>query len=342
MVTPLENRPWWADVISRLKSRKLRDLAREHGVSVAELQQALERTGHMPKPGGEASAPVASPPVEKPANVEKGETPAASVRLEAIRDQLGKIPDGVAATRAGVARKTVVEFRKRHNIPRYRGADGAEAEAPPPPPPVEAARPASRASKLDSWLHVIGTKPDREVAELAGMTTENVRMYRLRRGIAAGWRSEGARPEPAPPVAETRAPTRVDQVLAGFADVLGRVPDAEIAAKANISRSAVSAYRQRHGIPASRGRSEAAAPAPEPTPAPAPAPAAPEAVKAPAPAVAAGAPSVFRIEASKDGQERVFGLQASNVVEAARIAHARLATAGWAILSIRLVGEALV
>lgn len=71
-------------------------------------------------------------------------------------------------------------------------------------------------------------------------------MYRQRRGIAAGWRAA------APP------PTKVEAALAAVASELGRVPDAVIAERAGVSRSAVTQYRARHGIPAG-GRESAPA-----------------------------------------------------------------------------------
>ena len=48
-----------------------------------------------------------------------------------------------------------------------------------------------RKSKLDPYLEHVGVLPDREVAEMAGVTPENVRAFRARRSIAAGWRGEG-------------------------------------------------------------------------------------------------------------------------------------------------------
>ena len=52
-----------------------------------------------------------------------------------------------------------------------------------------------RRSKLDPYVAKIGILPDREVAEIAGVTSENVRAFRNRRGIPARWRGEG---EPLP------------------------------------------------------------------------------------------------------------------------------------------------
>ena len=65
-----------------------------------------------------------------------------------------------------------------------------------------------RKSKLDAHLDIVGTLPDKEVATRAGVTAENVRTYRARRGIPAGWRGE-AREEPAPVAAKpAKKPTR--------------------------------------------------------------------------------------------------------------------------------------
>jgi len=55
-----------------------------------------------------------------------------------------------------------------------------------------------RKSKLDPYLEHVGMLPDREVAEMAGVTPENVRAFRQRRNIPASWRGEGRMsPDPA-------------------------------------------------------------------------------------------------------------------------------------------------
>ncbi len=48
-----------------------------------------------------------------------------------------------------------------------------------------------RKSKLDPYIDRVGILPDRQIAELAGVTSENVRAFRNRRGIPARWRGEG-------------------------------------------------------------------------------------------------------------------------------------------------------
>lgn len=112
----------------------------------------------------------------------------ASARLDAVRATLGTVSDGEVARRLGIARKTVVEYRKRHGI-----APFVPARAP-APKKEPATSPTGRTSRLDAFADIIGTLTDREVAERAGMTTENVRMYRQRRGIAATWRTADAGP----------------------------------------------------------------------------------------------------------------------------------------------------
>lgn len=99
-------------------------------------------------------------------------------RLSELEERLGKAPDGVIATELGIARKTVVAYRKRKGIPPYRTPSAH------PPAPARMPRP----SRLDAFRALVGQVSDREVAERAGVTPENVRMYRLRRGIQAAWR----------------------------------------------------------------------------------------------------------------------------------------------------------
>jgi hypothetical protein len=406
MSTALENQPFWPQIVSDLKKKKLRDLAKEHRVPVADLQKALERAGLLP---GATNKKVqeAPKPAETPARASSNAAQSdgrstrrggATAKLESIRDQLGKVADGVLAERLGIARKTVVEFRKKNNIgafagsrqesqakpapapaaePKRRGrppkdrsaqatggsqgTGGAQAQAAPkseapavapkrrgrPPknrdvaPVAAAPAPAAsegsdsttgRASKLDAFRDIIGKVPDREVSERTGMTTENVRMYRQRRGIAAMWREKGAESVTAAPSAkaggttssaaasggrsagasgsggskgaasgggtsasaasastgrgsaaesrgakassegtgrggsrkaEAPAPrkrgrqpaapgeSKVEKALAVYRDDIGRLPDAELATKAGVSRSAVSAYRQKYKIKAS-------------------------------------------------------------------------------------------
>ena len=51
-----------------------------------------------------------------------------------------------------------------------------------------------RPSPLEQHLDIVGVISDRDVAEQLDMTPENVRAWRVRRGIPAGWRdAEGSK-----------------------------------------------------------------------------------------------------------------------------------------------------
>jgi len=157
--------------------------------------------------------------------------------------------------------------------------------AAPKPAPIKR----HRKSKMDPFMDKIGVLSDREVGDLAGVSSENVRAFRKRRGIPAQWRGEAKqiavasapKAKAAPKAATKRKPRRGK--LTPFLDQVGTVPDARIAEMAGTSPANVRAFRLRHDIPARwRGEGELlpVAPAPVetvpveatlPTPAPAPA-----------------------------------------------------------------------
>jgi len=150
--------------------------------------------------------------------------PARSVhKLDAFRARLGKEPDHAVAGDAGVSRSLVSGYRKKHGIGAYTGYKFGVRERPAAPAAPERrsrgrARSASaevaslaparsfrgRRSALDAFASLLGTVPDSEVARQAGVTSENVRTYRLRRGIPASWpvatkaTSAAARPPSSP------------------------------------------------------------------------------------------------------------------------------------------------
>jgi hypothetical protein len=137
-----------------------------------------------------------------------------------------------------------------------------------------------RRSKVDPFIDQVGEVPDTKIAKLAGVTPENVRAYRKRRGIPARWRGEGqgastlASSRPRKPKGGKRRKTKLEPYL----DQLGVLPDTEIAELAGVTVGNVRAYRYRYGIPSARraakGEGAQAAAAAEPPPAPAPEPAA--------------------------------------------------------------------
>ena len=161
---------------------------------------------------------------------------------------VGRVADSVIAERLGISRKTVLAWRKKHQIrawddPTPRPAQAMPGAAAPgaAAPEVSGAAPKrAKPSRLDAYAHLLGTQSDRALAELAGVSPENVRMYRQRRGIEARWRADGG------------PPTRVEAALSTLEDQLGRLPDATIAKRAGVSRSAVTQHRAKMGIVAGR------------------------------------------------------------------------------------------
>jgi len=184
-------------------------------------------------------------------------------KLDPHVDKLGVLPDATVAELASVTVSNVRAYRKRHGIaaaPRSKsGATVSRAttaiaapEAPVAFTSAKRARP--RRSKLDPYMEKVGAVPDREVAELAGVSSENVRAFRKRRGIPAGWRGEGqARPAVAalkPSVKPHGVSRPRKSKLDPFMDKVGVLPDREVAVFAGVSSENVRAFRKRRGIPA--------------------------------------------------------------------------------------------
>jgi transposase len=166
---------------------------------------------------------------------------------------VGRVADSVIAERLGISRKTVLAWRKKHQIRAWDDPTPRPAQATPGVAAPGAAAPGAAApgvsgaapkrakpSRLDAFAHLLGTQSDRALAELAGVSPENVRMYRQRRGIEARWRADGG------------PPTRVEAALEELKDQLGLLPDATIAQRAGVSRSAVTQHRAKMGIVAGR------------------------------------------------------------------------------------------
>lgn len=191
---------------------------------------------------------------------DKSAEPGSRSKLAPYHDLIGQVPDKEIAALAGVSTEGVRMYRRRHDIKlsfRRVGkrkteetrddakARAAEASKQTPATatatatshstkasaatPEEAVRnaprkggPRRRKSKLDPYMHLVGVAPDSEVAKLAGVTAENVRAFRRRHGIEAGWRKKKNGPAPAekPVAAEKPTPAEkpvADVILQGFA-----------------------------------------------------------------------------------------------------------------------------
>ncbi len=233
-----------------------------------------------------------------------------------------------------------------------------------------------RKSKVDQVAHLVGKVSDRELAEQIGVTPENVRTWRKRRGIEATWKTDdvtAATADPKPKAEPKRrkkrkgkGASRRKSKLDPWFSQLGAVPDRQIAEQANVTPENVRAYRKRHGIP-STWRAEATSestatqatttapkragkPAPKRAGKPAPKTVAKPVVKAaPAPKTRRRSASTatrgwaFRVTADVDGSEREYVTFGADVVEAAQVARDRLAAtkASAHIKKIEVVGVAL-
>ncbi len=202
-------------------------------------------------------------------------------KLDPYHERIGILPDKEIAALAGVTPENVRAFRNRRGIPaRWRGEGVSlahedrvrrELGIPAPPPrkarkrkPSRAGSPASkgakkvRRSKLDPFMEQVGLLPDKQVAVLAGVTPENVRAFRKRRGIPAGWRGEGSTGSTAEASRfASSGPARRGK-LSAHAEQIGILTDARISDLAGTTPGNVRAFRKRHGIPARwRGEGQA-------------------------------------------------------------------------------------
>ena len=198
-------------------------------------------------------------------------------KLDAYLDKVGLLSDKQVADLAGVTAQNVRTYRARRGIPaRWRGEGEGETvaavstlvtrpSAKPAKGKVEAAGVGqARRGKLTPYLDQIGTVPDARIAELSGTTPANVRAFRLRHDIPAGWRGEGkpvsrapsaSAPVPSAVVAPTSGPAQAVREprrgkLTPYLEEIGIVDDRVIAAKAGTTTQNVQVYRARHGIPA--------------------------------------------------------------------------------------------
>jgi hypothetical protein len=210
-----------------------------------------------------------------------------------------------------------------------------------------------RKSALDDFTDIIGVIPDKDVAEKAQVSPENVRTYRLRRGIPATFRGES--PEALQAKQRHRAAKKVVEKpvrrkkrkmrrrrrsrLDPYLELLGDVPDRELAERAGVTPENVRAYRVRRGVPA-RWRGESgesdggSAPAERPAPNPVPSARATS---------GAEVNYAYRVVADVDGESREYVVFASNMADAAVLAGSKLRKlSGSALLrELSLVGEAL-
>jgi hypothetical protein len=210
------------------------ELAREVGTQASVVARYRRSLG-IPAGSQDVSAPAPKRRGRKPGRPPKnagtrgpkgrgGSRGPKQSKLDDFRSVIGKIPDKEVAARAGMSVEGVRLYRKRNSIElepgarlkrgrRPKSASGAQPPAAGPRGATQkrAARgaqggPRRRISKLDPYLEMLGKFPDREVADKAGVTAENVRAYRRRHSIPATWREDGEEAAPVPKRGRGRPP----------------------------------------------------------------------------------------------------------------------------------------
>ena len=161
-------------------------------------------------------------------------------KIDAYRDQVGKIPDLEIAEKAGVSVEGVRMYRRRHGIAlepsarrrRRRKPNAAAASAAAASAAAAAAAAAAATSTspaLDAFRDQIGSVPDSEIAVMADVSEAEVTKWRLAHGVSAA-----ADPSPATPPVEG---------LQGYSVTIGGTEYIVLAA--DISEAAANAVRAR-------------------------------------------------------------------------------------------------
>ncbi len=192
----LESFDWWPELIEEKDLLSLRELASKYGVTPGAISAALKREGISrraapPGPRGSRDGDDGLPPekgsgstsvdnssggkrrIVRPERNDTGGRPGSKddLILQHI-DKVSTRPDRDIAESIGVSVRTLASFRARHNIAPYKG-------------PRTSRKAGGRRSKIDPHRDILGTVPDRVVAEKAGVTLNAVRNYRVKHGIPA-------------------------------------------------------------------------------------------------------------------------------------------------------------
>lgn len=356
---------WWSEFLAVKDTLSWADLQKRFGVPAATLRKAMESVGATkhPLPAGRKAkhaAPAVAAPA-KPAPVEASAVssarPTAAERLAAFHDRMGKEADGVIAKEAGIDRRHVVDYRKKHGIGAYDGF----RQAPKGSASSEAAAPVKAAAK--------------GVSKAAAPPA--AAKFSAPKAVATKPTPAAEAPKAAAKSASRGRPGPRASKLDSFRERLGSISDNEIAKLAGVSAEAVRQYRIRHGIP---GVSAARPAAPAPAPAPAATssvvavaaepkrrgrpPKSVAAAKAVAPAVLAapaasvpvaepavtasapvstGAAQAFAVVASRGAERQRFIVLGTSIADAAASAARVLSGRGadWSVRSIRHLCEAL-
>lgn len=175
----IETNEWWQDLVQLKDDLSLRELAEKFKVTPGAISAAFKREGitRRPAPPGPRARRKSRIPDELPP--EPGEASASTEQrpgskdalIEPYRHLLGQVRDKEVAEKAGVAVKTISNYRRQRGIKGYSGPRNTKG--------------GGRKSKIDAFAHLLGVEHDRVVAMKAGVTVNAVRNYRTKRGIGA-------------------------------------------------------------------------------------------------------------------------------------------------------------
>ena len=134
------------------------------------------------------TGPVPEDEPARPEQKRRGRLPMAEGRLAAYADQLGRISDGDIAEQAGLSLGTVGAYRRKLGIPAYAGFLWQKGHEPVGGGRKKTKSPAparGRRADIDRLSDLVGTVPDRVVAEQAGVSRSAVTAWRREQGVAA-------------------------------------------------------------------------------------------------------------------------------------------------------------
>jgi transposase len=228
----LETLEFWPELVTLKDELSLRELSERFGVTPGAISAALKRTGttRTAAPPGPRAARKRAGELPPEAGATDGDAPprprpgSKDHLIHAHWDILGNVPDAEVAREAGVSVRTVASFRARHNVPGYTG------------PRRSARSQKRRPSKIDAFAHLLGTVPDRVVAQQAGVSLNAVRNYRNKRGISAAPRERGA--EASAPVSAGGSHAWRVTLRQGGAEVVRVVVAADIGEALSLARTA--------------------------------------------------------------------------------------------------------
>jgi transcriptional regulator with XRE-family HTH domain len=245
-----------------------------------------------------------------------------------------RMPLKELATRFGVSVNGLSRALKRAGIERapVRGSSAPSKAAPQP------ARVDPRSAEAQEWWpEFLQLKDKQSLARLAkkfGVAEITLQRALKRTGVER--RSQrGAR--------GGRESRRAARRIKPFIELLGRLPDGDIAERAGVSRYAVAQYRKRRDIPSVR--EPAVGEAPPHAPEPAPATGSTPVVEDPTSPVVETGLQAFRVEVVVGDADRTFVVVGRDLADAAGLAQGsigRLLPAdGWRIQRMEFVGPAL-